>query len=108
MTGDAPGSPHYPASSPAAGKMGLAEGVTATFMSMNWIEFTTTTAGDPVALKIGVPHDYLFTEMKARRAFDGQSRNPQKRGRETSEVSAEDLGSSPAAESGALPLFFAG
>lgn len=53
-------------------KWGLAEGAPATFMSMNWIEFTTTAAGDPVALKIGVPHDDLFTEMEALRAFDAR------------------------------------
>ena len=52
-------------------KWGLAEGAPAPFMSMNWIEFTTAAAGDPVALKIGVPHDDLFTEMEALRAFEG-------------------------------------
>jgi streptomycin 6-kinase len=52
-------------------KWRLADGVPAPFMSMNYIEFTTTEAGLPVALKVGVPHDDLFTEMDALRAYDG-------------------------------------
>jgi streptomycin 6-kinase len=39
---------------------------------MNYIEFTATTAGEPVALKVGVPHAELFTEMQALRLYDGR------------------------------------
>jgi streptomycin 6-kinase len=42
-------------------------------MSMNYIEFTTTTQGEPVALKVGVPHTELFTEMESLKIYDGRS-----------------------------------
>jgi hypothetical protein len=42
---------------------GLALGIPCPTMSMNYIEFTTTAAGQPVALKVGVPHGELFTEV---------------------------------------------
>ena len=51
----------------------LAEGIPAPHMSMNYIELTTTAEDCPVALKIGVPHDDLYTEMEALRAYDGQA-----------------------------------
>jgi len=41
-------------------------------MSMNYIEFNTTTTGEPVALKVGVPHAEAFTEMEALRLYDGR------------------------------------
>ena len=53
-------------------KWELREGVMCPTMSMNYIEFTTTAAGEPVALKIGVPHSELFTEMEALRLYDGR------------------------------------
>lgn len=40
-------------------------------MSLNYIEFTTTADGTTVALKIGVPHSELFTEMETLRLYDG-------------------------------------
>jgi streptomycin 6-kinase len=39
---------------------------------MNYIEFTTTADGEPVALKVGVPHKELFTEMEALSIYDGR------------------------------------
>ena len=53
-------------------KWGLSEGVICPTMSMNYIEFTTTAAGESVALKIGVPNKELFTEMTALRLYDGR------------------------------------
>lgn len=41
-------------------------------MSMNYIEFTTTATGEAVALKVGVPHAELFTEMEALCLYDGR------------------------------------
>jgi streptomycin 6-kinase len=41
-------------------------------MSMNYIEFATTAAGEPVTLKVGVPHAELFTEMEALRLYDAR------------------------------------
>ena len=41
-------------------------------MSMNYIEFTTTADGEPVALKVGVPHAELFTEMEALALYNGR------------------------------------
>ena len=38
---------------------------------MNYIEFTTNAEGSSVALKVGVAHADLFTEMEALRAYDG-------------------------------------
>jgi streptomycin 6-kinase len=40
-------------------------------MSINYIEFTTTASGQPVALKVGVPHSELSTEMEALALYDG-------------------------------------
>jgi streptomycin 6-kinase len=51
---------------------GLAEGTLCPFLSMNYIEFTTTRDGRPVALKIGVPHQDLFTEMEALALYNGR------------------------------------
>lgn len=39
---------------------------------MNYIEFDTTAAGEAVALKVGVPHADLFTEMAALQLFAGR------------------------------------
>lgn len=50
----------------------LCEGAISPNMSMNYIEFTTTTSGEPVALKIGVPHSELYTEMEALRLYGSQ------------------------------------
>jgi streptomycin 6-kinase len=41
-------------------------------MGMNYIEFTTTTAGQPVVLKVGVPHSELYTEMEVLGLYDGK------------------------------------
>ncbi len=51
---------------------GLARGTLCPTMSMNYIEFTSTADGEPVALKIGVPHEELFTEMEALALYDGR------------------------------------
>ena len=48
-------------------KWGLPEGAMCPDMSMNYIEFTTTPAGEQAALKVGVPHEELFTEMETLR-----------------------------------------
>jgi streptomycin 6-kinase len=39
---------------------------------MSHIEFTTTADGQPVALKVGVPHEELFTEMEALSLYAGR------------------------------------
>src|SRR5262245_51158515 len=54
------------------GKWGLGEGGMCPTMRMNYIEFTTTAAGEPVALKVGVPHAEFFTEMETLRLYDGR------------------------------------
>jgi len=54
-------------------RWGLPEGVPCAAMRMNYIEFTTTPEGDPVALKIGVPHAELFTEMEALQLYGGRA-----------------------------------
>ena len=43
-------------------------------MSLNYLEFTTTASGQPVALKVGVPHSEIYTEMEqaSRQAEDEQ------------------------------------
>lgn len=41
-------------------------------MSINYIEFAVTPDGEPVALKVGVPHPELFTEMETLRLYAGQ------------------------------------
>ena len=48
-------------------KWGLAEGVASPHMSMNYIEFTRTADGTPVA-----PHSESFTEMEALGLFGGK------------------------------------
>ena len=50
----------------------LDPGIICSTMSMNYIEFTATAAGEPVALKVGVPHAELFTEMEALRLYNGR------------------------------------
>ncbi|MFH1569692.1 MAG: aminoglycoside phosphotransferase family protein [Gemmatimonadota bacterium] len=51
---------------------GLAEGEPCPVVSMNYIEFTTTREGEPAALKVGVPHPELFTEMEALGLYGGR------------------------------------
>ena len=53
-------------------KWGLAPGTPCPTMSMNYIEFTTTAAGQPVALKVGVPHAELFAEMETLGLYEGK------------------------------------
>lgn len=53
-------------------KWGLPRGDVCPTMSMNYIEFTVTPSGEPVALKVGVPHRDLFTEMEALRRYGGR------------------------------------
>ena len=53
-------------------KWDLVVGSPAPHLSMNYIELTSTVSGYSVALKIGVPHDDLFTEMEALRVYDGR------------------------------------
>jgi streptomycin 6-kinase len=52
-------------------KWELREPAMCSTMSMNYIEFALTQGGDHVAVKIGVPHDDLFTEMVALGLYDG-------------------------------------
>ena len=52
-------------------KWGLRECVMCGNMSMNYIEFATLESGESVALKVGVPHAELFTEMEALRLYGG-------------------------------------
>lgn len=52
-------------------KWGLRTGEMCPDMSINYIEFTHTSEGMPVALKVGVPHSEMFTEMEALRLYDG-------------------------------------
>jgi streptomycin 6-kinase len=53
-------------------KWDLPRGEICPHLSMNYIEFTTAPSGDPLALKIGVPHAELFTEMEALRLYAGR------------------------------------
>jgi streptomycin 6-kinase len=53
-------------------KWGLREGVPSPNMSLNYLELTTTADGEPVALKVGVPHPEQFTEMEALRLYRGR------------------------------------
>lgn len=53
-------------------KWGLHESRICTALSINYIEFATTTTGEAVALKVGVPHAELFTEMAALHLYAGQ------------------------------------
>jgi streptomycin 6-kinase len=41
-------------------------------MSINYLEFTATATGQPVALKVGVPHGELYTEMDALEFYEGR------------------------------------
>ena len=52
-------------------RWGLSVGVPCPTMSINYIEFTTTATGQPVALKVGVPHSELYTEMEALGLYNG-------------------------------------
>ena len=54
-------------------KWGLPEGEMCPDMSINFIEFTQTPEGIPVALKVGVPHAEMFTEMEALRLYEGRN-----------------------------------
>jgi streptomycin 6-kinase len=53
-------------------KWGLSVGFPSSSISLNYLEFTTTTAGEPVALKVGVPHSELYTEMEALTLYGGR------------------------------------
>lgn len=53
-------------------KWGLSEGVPSPSMSLNYLELTTMASGEPVALKVGVPNDELFTEMEALKLYNGR------------------------------------
>jgi streptomycin 6-kinase len=53
-------------------KWGLSEGVPSPSMSLNYLEFATTASGEPVALKVGVPNDELYTEMEALQLYNGR------------------------------------
>jgi streptomycin 6-kinase len=53
-------------------KWGLSVGVPSPATSLNYLEFTTTADGKPIALKVGVPHSELYTEIKALALFDGR------------------------------------
>ena len=65
--------PHLPAIlARCREKWDLAEGTICPAVSMNYIEFTTTASGEPVALKVGVPHEELFTEMEALALYNGR------------------------------------
>jgi streptomycin 6-kinase len=53
-------------------KWGLSVGTPSATMSLNYLEFTVTAAGEPVALKVGVPHGELYTEMEALTLYKGR------------------------------------
>lgn len=53
-------------------KWALPEGRPCPVVGMTYIEFTTTAGGEPVALKVGVPHEELFTEMEALALYNGR------------------------------------
>lgn len=46
-------------------KWGLKDGEICPNLSINYIEFTHTPQGEPVALKVGVPNEELYTEIDA-------------------------------------------
>ena len=52
-------------------RWGLRQGVMCPTMSINYVEFTRLAAGQPVALKVGVPHSELYTEMETLALYDG-------------------------------------
>ncbi|MCJ7738270.1 MAG: aminoglycoside phosphotransferase family protein, partial [Anaerolineae bacterium] len=54
-------------------KWDLAEGTICPAVGMSYIEFTTTAGGEAVALKVGVPHEELFTEMEALALYSGRN-----------------------------------
>ena len=51
---------------------GLPKGTPCPTMSINYIEFTTMPDGQPAALKVGFPHEDVFTEMEALALYDGR------------------------------------
>jgi streptomycin 6-kinase len=53
-------------------KWRLKEGVPHPNMGINYIETTETSTGQPVVLKVGVPHEELFTEMAALTLYAGR------------------------------------
>ncbi|MBN1246161.1 MAG: phosphotransferase [Anaerolineae bacterium] len=52
-------------------KWQLVAGTPCPAMRINYIEFTETPTGEPVVLKVGVPHEELFTEMAALALYNG-------------------------------------
>ena len=52
-------------------RWGLRDGVVCSQLSMSYIEFATAASGQRVALKVGVPHPELFTEMEALGLYNG-------------------------------------
>ncbi|MEM7345821.1 MAG: aminoglycoside phosphotransferase family protein [Chloroflexota bacterium] len=54
-------------------KWSLAESEICPTLRMNYIEFAITAEGVPVALKIGVPHKELFTEITTLKLYDGNA-----------------------------------
>jgi streptomycin 6-kinase len=53
-------------------KWGLGEGAMSPDMQANYIEFNTTSTGESVALKIGIPNSEMFTEMESLRLYNGR------------------------------------
>lgn len=53
-------------------KWGLRDGVISPDMGLNYLEFATAGSGEAVALKIGVPHPELLTEVEALRLCEGR------------------------------------
>jgi streptomycin 6-kinase len=53
-------------------RWGLEPGTIAPNARFNYVELTVTRRGNPVVLKIGVPHPELFTEMEALRLYRGR------------------------------------
>ena len=53
-------------------KWGLRGGVMCPNMGMSYIEFAFTASGEPVALKVAVPHKELFTEIEALALYGGE------------------------------------
>jgi len=50
----------------------LSTGQASPHTSLNYLELTSTADGRPVALKVGVPHAELFSEMEALRLYAGR------------------------------------
>jgi streptomycin 6-kinase len=53
-------------------KWELSAGVPSPSMSLNYLEFAVNPAGEPVALKVGVPQGELYTEMEALALYEGR------------------------------------